>query len=63
MLRDADGRLYVVDVNKTDAGPIIALPLRQKLRSVALLAEALTALVQPASVAASASTLASSAAS
>ena len=63
VLRDADGRLYVVDVNKTDAGPIIALPLRQKLRSVALLAEALTALVQPASVAASASTLASSAAS
>lgn len=57
ILRDrGDGRIYIVDVNKTDAGPIIALPFRHKLRSIALLAAALTALVQPSSVAASAST-------
>ncbi len=64
ILRDEpSGRIYVVDVNKTDAGPIIALPLAQKLRSVSLLARALTALIdQPSSVAASASTRASRAA-
>ena len=63
VLRDrTDGRIYVVDVNKTDAGPIIALPFGQKLRSIAILARALTALVQPSSAAASASTRASTAA-
>lgn len=56
ILRDSgDGRIYIVDVNKTDAGPIIALPFGQKLRSIAILGQALTALVQPSSVAASAS--------
>lgn len=41
ILRDGDGRIYVVDVNKTDAGPITALSLRDKLKSTALLAGAL----------------------
>lgn len=45
VLRDRDGRIYIVDVNKTDAGPIIALSLRQKRASTALLAEALLALI------------------
>ena len=45
VLRDRDGRIYVVDVNKTDAGPIVALSLREKLAGVALLAAALTALI------------------
>ena len=47
ILRDADGRIYVVDVNKTDAGPIVALSLRDKLRSTAVLAAALRAMVAP----------------
>jgi len=63
VLRDRDGRIYVVDLNKTDAGPITALSLPDKLRSVALLGRALAALVQPASDAASASTRATSASS
>ena len=42
ILRDRrDGRIYIVDVNKTDAGPVIALSLAEKLRSTALLATAL----------------------
>ena len=46
ILRDrVTGRIYVVDVNKTDVGPIIALSWRDKLRSTALLAEALQRLV------------------
>ena len=45
ILRDADGRIYVVDVNKTDAGPIVALSLREKLAGVAILAAALEALI------------------
>ncbi len=45
VLRDRDGRIYVVDVNKTDAGPIVALSLREKLAGVALLAAALTVLI------------------
>lgn len=65
ILRDVgDGRIYIVDVNKTDAGPIIALPLRDKLASVAVLGAALRKLLpQPgiSSAAASASTLASKA--
>lgn len=40
-----DGRIYVVDVNKTDVGPIIALSLPEKLRSVAMLAAALRGLI------------------
>lgn len=45
ILRDTDGRLYVVDVNKTDMGPPIALPLRDKLKSTGLLAEAFLHLI------------------
>ncbi|MBI1339234.1 hypothetical protein GC169_03335 [bacterium] len=33
-----DGRIYIVDANKTDMGPPIALPLGQKLRATRLLA-------------------------
>lgn len=64
VLRDRpSGRIYVVDVNKTDAGPIIALSFANKLRSINDLARALTALIaQPSSVAVSASTRASRAA-
>lgn len=47
ILRDQpSGRIYVVDVNKTDVGPIIALPLRDKLRSTAILAGALRGLIE-----------------
>lgn len=45
ILRDRDGRIYIVDVNKTDAGPIVALSLREKLAGVALLSAALEALL------------------
>lgn len=46
ILRDrSDGHIYVVDVNKTDAGPITSLSLRQKLASTAMLAGALAAMV------------------
>lgn len=45
ILRDADGRIYIVDVNKTDAGPINALSLGDKLASTAILANALGAMV------------------
>lgn len=56
VLRDrATGRVYVVDVNKTDAGPVIALPLSQKLRQIAILAGALTTMLQLSSAAARAS--------
>ena len=42
ILRDRyDGRIYIVDVNKTDVGPIIALRLWDKLISIRLLARAL----------------------
>lgn len=46
ILRDrGSGRLYVVDVNKTDMPPL-ALPFRDKVRSIALLGEALRRLVE-----------------
>lgn len=46
ILRDrATGRLYVVDVNKTDMGPPIALPFVQKLAAVARMGRALRRLV------------------
>jgi hypothetical protein len=46
ILRDrASGRLYVVDVNKTDMGPPIALPFHQKLVAVARMGRALRALI------------------
>ena len=41
VLRDAeDGRLYIVDANKTDMGPPTALPLADKLRATRTLAKA-----------------------
>jgi len=44
VLRDRrSGELWIVDVNKTDMGPPIALPLRDKLASVKRLAAALRA--------------------
>lgn len=42
MLRDRPtGKLYVVDVNKTDMGPPTALGLADQLRSVRILGKAL----------------------
>jgi hypothetical protein len=47
VLRDrASGRLYVVDVNKTDMGPPLALPWTDKLRAVGRLAKAFRTLVE-----------------
>ncbi len=40
------GRIYIVDVNKTDVGPVIALSLRDKLASTNALAKALIALLK-----------------
>jgi len=46
VLRDRPtGRLYVVDVNKTDMGPPIALPFRHKLMAVARMGRALRRLI------------------
>ncbi len=45
ILRDRDGRIYIVDVNKTDLGPVIALSWRDKLVSMQHLARALRRLV------------------
>lgn len=40
VLRDRkDGRLYIVDANKTDMGPPIALPLQEKLASGRMIAK------------------------
>jgi len=42
ILRHAgDGRIYIVDVNKTDMGPPLSLPIKEKLSSVKTLGEAL----------------------
>lgn len=47
ILRDrADGRLYIVDVNKTDMGPPIVLPLGRKLAATRRLARALRDMVE-----------------
>lgn len=47
ILRDrADGRIYVVDVNKTDVGPLIALSWPDKIRSMRRLADALVRLLK-----------------
>lgn len=44
ILRDAeDGRIYIVDVNKTDMGPPLALPIKDKLSAVKTLGQALRA--------------------
>ncbi|MDP3659838.1 hypothetical protein [Phenylobacterium sp.] len=52
ILRDRlSGRIYIVDVNKTDVGPIIALSWRDKLRSTELLAAALARLLERSSAA------------
>jgi hypothetical protein len=41
VLRDrADGRLYIVDANKTDMGPPISLNLPDKLQATRMLAAA-----------------------
>ena len=46
VLRDrASGRIYVVDVNKTDMGPPIALPFLDKIAAVASLGRALRQLI------------------
>lgn len=46
ILRDRhDGRIYIVDVNKTDLGPLIALAWIDKIRSMRRLAVALERLV------------------
>lgn len=48
VLRDReDGRIYVVDVNKTDMGPPTALGLGDKLRATTRLATALRRAVKP----------------
>ncbi len=48
VLRDRhDGRLYVVDANKTDVGPMLSLPLREQFRSIRLASEALLAMLPP----------------
>ena len=42
ILRDAaDGRIYIVDVNKTDMGPPLSLPIKDKLSAVKTLGQAL----------------------
>ncbi len=46
VLRDKrDGKIYVVDVNKTDMGPPIALSLKDKSKSVAILTKQLLKLI------------------
>lgn len=46
VLRDAkEGRLYIVDANKTDMGPPIALPLSEKLDATRIMARAFRAFV------------------
>jgi hypothetical protein len=50
VLRDkSEGRLYIVDANKTDMGPPIALPLADKLAATRMLARAFGAFVKGAS--------------
>lgn len=40
ILRDNnDGQIYIVDVNKTDMGPPLALPLKEKLRATDIMAK------------------------
>lgn len=47
ILRDRrDGRIYIVDVNKTDLGPLIALSWTDKFRSMGRLSRALERLVR-----------------
>jgi hypothetical protein len=47
ILRDRhNGRIYIVDVNKTDLGPVIALSWRDKIRSMNRLSRALSSLLE-----------------
>lgn len=47
ILRDRDdGRIYIVDVNKTDVGPVIALSWLDKIRSMHRLGKALERLIR-----------------
>jgi len=51
VLRDRrDGRIYVVDVNKTDMGPPIAMKLQDKIAVTRRMADAFLDLIQPHSV-------------
>ena len=51
ILRDrADGRIYIVDVNKTDLGPVIALSWSDKARCMGRLGRALNALIRKAKI-------------
>lgn len=43
-----DGRIYIVDVNKTDMGPPMAMRTKDKLTSTAILAKTLTHLINAA---------------
>ena len=46
VLREAEtGRLYIVDVNKTDTGPPVVLNWRDRMMATQLLAEALVAVI------------------
>ena len=46
ILRDrGDGQIYIVDVNKTDLGPVVALSWPDKIRSMARLGAALRGLI------------------
>lgn len=46
VLRDrADGRIYIVDVNKTDVGPVLNLSMGDKLASTRILGRALAAMI------------------
>ena len=46
VLRDrVDGRIYVVDANKTDVGPMLSLPLREQFCSIRLASEAVVAML------------------
>ena len=51
VLRDnKDGRLYVVDVNKTDMGPPIAMAMDDKIRVTQRLATAFLDFLRPTAV-------------
>ncbi|MGZ9099560.1 MAG: hypothetical protein ACXW3O_07650 [Brevundimonas sp.] len=51
ILRDRhDGRIYVVDVNKTDLGPVISLSWRDKIASMNRLAAAMNVMVTSGTV-------------
>ena len=48
VLRDnASGRIYIVDANKTDMGPPVALKLGDKLKSTRRMAKAFVAAFAP----------------